>query len=122
MNRNILPLSLMALTGCGASSGAPQSDHCDEGRLYSVAEAVEKRPASVVRVEGYIVSRAGETRLCSALLESHPPQCGNPSLPLPGPPPHGDGVESAQDVTWTEEEHHILGSLRKDTLIRVGCA
>jgi hypothetical protein len=122
MNRMILCLSLLVLTGCGASGGGPQSDHCDDGRSFSIGEVVEERPTGVVEVEGYIVSRAGETRLCSALLESHPPQCGNPSLRLPGPPPQGDGVESAEGVTWTEGEHRILGSLRKDTLLRVGCA
>jgi hypothetical protein len=122
MRRIVLCLSLLALTGCGASSGVPRADHCGDRRSYSVEEVVEKRPRGVVEVEGYIASRDGETRLCSSLLESHPPQCGNPSLRLPGPPPRGDGVESAQDVTWTEEEQRILGSLRKDTLLRVGCA
>jgi hypothetical protein len=121
MNR-IVCLSLLALTGCGASSGVPQSDHCGDRRSYSVEEVVEKRPTGVVEVEGYIISRDGETRLCSALLESDPPQCGNPSLRLPGPSPHGDALESAEGVAWTEDEHRFLGSLKDDTLRTVGCA
>jgi hypothetical protein len=121
MRRILLCLCVVALTGCGASGGVPRSDHCDDGRSYSVEEVVEKRPTGVVQVEGYIVSHDGETRLCSALLESHPPQCGGPSLLLPGRPPQGGGVESAEGVTWTEEEHRILGSLKDDTLRRVGC-
>jgi hypothetical protein len=86
-----------------------------------VKEAVEERPGGVVQVEGYIVSQRGETRLCSALLESYPPQCGDPSLRVPGPPPRGNGVESAKGVTWTAEERRILGSLRDDELRTVGC-
>jgi hypothetical protein len=122
MNRMILCLSLLVLTGCGASSGGPHSDHCGDVRSYSVEEAVERRPTGVVEVEGYIVSRDGETRLCSTLLESHPPQCGNPSLRLPGPSPHGDALERAEGVAWTEDEHRLLGSLKDDTLRTVGCA
>jgi hypothetical protein len=122
MNRIVFCLSLLALTACGASSGGPQSNHCDDVRSYSVEEAVAKRPAGVVQVEGYVLSRAGETRLCSALLESHPPQCGNPSLRVSGPVPQREGTDSAEGVTWTEDEHRILGSLKNGTLRTVGCA
>lgn len=122
MNHIALCLSVLALTGCGAGSGASPLDDCLDAPDYSVEEAVEQRPTGVVQVEGYIVTRAGETRLCSALLESHPSQCGNPSLRLGGTPPRGYDVESAQGVIWTEEEHRILGSLRSDALLQVGCA
>jgi hypothetical protein len=122
MNRIVLCLSAIALTGCGAGSGASPSDDCDDAPDYSVEEAVEQRPMGVVQVEGYIVARAGDARLCSALRESHPPQCGNPSLRLGRTPPRGFEVESAQGVVWTEEEHPILGSLRDDALVQVGCA
>jgi hypothetical protein len=121
MNHIFLSLTVLALAGCGAGSGTSAPDDCDDAPDYSVEEAVEQRPTGVVQVEGYIVARAGETRLCSAHLESHPPQCGNPSLRLGRTPPRGYDVESAEGVIWTEDEHRILGSLRDDALLQVGC-
>jgi hypothetical protein len=121
MSRILLCLSAFALAGCGADIGASPLDDCDDAPDYTVKEAVEQRPMGVVRVEGYIVARAGNARLCSALLESHPPQCGNPSLDLGRSQTRGYEVESSQGVVWTEEEHRILGSLRDNALVQVGC-
>lgn len=122
MNRIVLCLSIALLAGCGANGGVAHPDDCPDGRLYSVEEAVEQHPTGVMQVEGYVLSRDGATRLCSAFLESDPPQCGAPSLRLSGPPPKGDAAASADGVTWTEEERRILGSLSGDRLLSVGCA
>jgi hypothetical protein len=120
MTRIVLCLSLLALTGCGASSGVAPDD-CPDGRSYPVEAVVRDRPSGVVQVEGFIVSEGGETRLCSALLESHPPQCAAPSIRLGESAPQGDGVKTAEGVTWTEEEQRILGSFKNDAFLRVGC-
>jgi hypothetical protein len=112
-------LSVIALTGCGANGGVAHDDCPD--RSYRVEEVVRDRPSGVFEVEGYIVSEGGETRLCSALLESHPPQCGATSIRLGEPAPQGDGVRTAEGVTWTEEEQRVLGQFKNDAFLRVGC-
>jgi hypothetical protein len=122
VTRFVFCLSLALLTGCGANDGVAQPEDCPDGRSYSVEEAVEQRPTGVIQVEGFIVSQDGHTRLCSALLESYPPQCGAPSLHLPAAPLQGDATKSADGTTWTEDERRILGSLTGDTLRSVGCA
>jgi hypothetical protein len=35
-------------------------------------------------VAGYVIETDGELQLCSAILESFPPQCGEPSLAIAG--------------------------------------
>ncbi len=50
---------------------------CGGDDQLSVEEARD-RDGSVVEVEGYLIERAGELRLCEAILESFPPQCGEP--------------------------------------------
>ena len=56
-----------------------------EGQL-SIEEARDQ-DGSVVEVEGYLIERGGELRLCEAILESFPPQCGEPSLRVEGSAP-----------------------------------
>ena len=56
-----------------------------EGPL-SIEEARDQ-DGSVVEVEGYLIERGGELRLCEAILESFPPQCGEPSLRVDGSAP-----------------------------------
>jgi hypothetical protein len=120
VNRIALCAGLALLSAFDGNVGGAEHD-CADGRVYSVEEAVAERPWGVIQVEGFLLSRDGETSLCSALLESYPPQCGTPSLPVPGAPPKGGLTESAHGVTWSNDERRILGSLRRNTLLRVGC-
>ncbi len=55
-----------------------------------------------VEVEGYLIERAGQLRLCEAILESDPPQCGEPSLAI-----EPNGVP----VSPSEERASLLGEV-----------
>jgi hypothetical protein len=56
-------------------------------------------------VEGYLIERDGELRLCDAILESSPPQCGEPSLRVEGSAPAA-----------SEEPVSLLGEVAGDTI------
>ena len=92
--RVALLLSVLALAGCGsaedeqaAQAPAPSAGAAIPGGGLSVQEAIDSELDGPLMVKGYLIERAGELRLCSAILESSPPQCGEPSLLVEGPAP-----------------------------------
>jgi hypothetical protein len=82
--RLLLPL-LVVLAGCGSAEPERPSAPSAIGPGLSVAEALESDLQEPLLVSGVLVERDGKLRLCSAILESHPPQCGEPSLAIEGP-------------------------------------
>lgn len=84
-------LSVVALAGCGGGA--------------------EERP-------GFLVDSGGEVRLCDALAESYPPQCGGDSLRVEGELPQVRWSE-AQGVRWTDEQVLLRGEV-EDGVIRLG--
>jgi hypothetical protein len=87
--RLVFVLLLLALSACGgdetsetAERGSPPASAMGPG--LSVAEAIGSGLEGPLLVRGVLVERDGKLRLCSAILESHPPQCGEPSLAIEG--------------------------------------
>jgi hypothetical protein len=75
--------------GCGsngddAGGNAPAAGAAIPGGGLTVEEALSTIAEGPLVVAGYLIERDGELRLCSALLESDPPQCGEPSLEVRG--------------------------------------
>lgn len=92
--RVALLLSVLALAGCGGSEDvhrdtapAPSAGAAIPGGGLSIQEALDSDLEGPLLVRGYLIERAGELRLCEAILESSPPQCGDPSLRVEGPAP-----------------------------------
>jgi hypothetical protein len=81
VKRSLLVFALV-VAGCGAEERPPQPSAMGPG--LSVAEALESDLQGPLLVSGVLVERDGKLRLCSAILESHPPQCGEPSLAIEG--------------------------------------
>lgn len=76
-----------ALAGCGSGSEDEQSPSAAApapGGGLSVSEAIASDLDGPLMVRGYLIERDGELRLCEAILESQPPQCGEPSLRVAG--------------------------------------
>jgi hypothetical protein len=104
-----IPAALVLfLAGCG---GTTREADCVDGwaegtRQVSVREAVEDPPSGIVSVQGALVFRDLETRLCATLLAGG--RCGEPSLGVTrmGNPPRaveGMTVKQANPpVAWTE--------------------
>jgi hypothetical protein len=77
-------------------------------------------------VRGYVVAPEGEPiRLCEALLESYPPQCGEPSLVVRGLDlAKVPGLVSTDDpalarVSWSERPVELAGTV-EDGILTVG--
>jgi hypothetical protein len=54
-----------------------------------------------IRIMGFLVIDSTRARLCSALFESFPPQCGGASVEIAGFEELGIDIEEAQGVRWT---------------------
>ena len=95
-----------------ASAGVPAP-----GGGLTVEEAIASTLDGPLLVRGYYVSDGSVVRLCSALAESHPPQCGGASLRLePKLMLDADELETAEGVTWSEREVSLLGTVRDGVL------
>ncbi|MEX2211191.1 MAG: hypothetical protein WD689_05450 [Gaiellaceae bacterium] len=81
-------LSALALAGCGGGPG----DHT-----------------------GYLVDTGREVRLCDALAESYPPQCGGESFRVEGELGAVDWSE-AQGVRWTDRPVLLRGEIEDGAL------
>lgn len=80
----VLVLSLAACGGEETSEPAPSPPASAMGPGLTVAEAIDSDLEGPLLVRGVLVERDGKLRLCSAILESQPPQCGEPSLAIEG--------------------------------------
>jgi hypothetical protein len=81
-----VPTAVLALAaaGCGSSDSTAGSDTTTPPRELTIEDALVGGAQGPVLVTGYAIPRDGELRLCSAILESYPPQCGEPSLEVRG--------------------------------------
>ena len=71
-----------------------------------------------VAVAGFIVAVGDEIKICEALAESFPPQCGDgfvtvTSLDQVDP----DDIQSSGDVRWTDYTVTIFGEMVDGTLV-----
>lgn len=90
-------------TGAAADDRGPgQAAPGPDGGL-TVNEALAGTVEGPVTVRGFLIDADGETRLCEAVLESYPPQCGQPSLVVEGVDVATvDGAQQHEHVTWAE--------------------
>ena len=101
-------LSLLA-AGCGSDS--------DDGQgPLTIDQALASDRNASVTVKGSYVETSGKPRLCSALLESHPPQCGRPSVRLQGEVVLDD-LQAEGAVRWSSHEVAVRGDLRDGVLV-----
>jgi hypothetical protein len=87
--------AVVLLAACGGSE--------DDGPV-SVGRALERGSDEPQLVSGYVIERDGVPRLCEAILESFPPQCGEPSLRLVG-----------EVAAPPEEQVTLLGTVEGET-------
>jgi hypothetical protein len=100
----------LALAGCGGSETASSPE-----APLTVQEALDTE--GPVRVRGTLIAHARGVRLCSAILESHPPQCGQPSLSVRGLDLVGvSNMEQAKGVGWTSREVTLQGAVEDGVL------
>lgn len=132
VRRLALAVLAVALTGitaaCGGSGGdnaaserpaavPPAAGAPAPGGGLSVEEALESTLDSVLLVRGALVVVGDmRPRLCSALAESFPPQCGAPSLVVEGLDLATiESLQAEGDVRWAEDVE-LLGTVQSGLL------
>jgi hypothetical protein len=84
----------------------------------SVSEALATDATGVIGVQGSLFDDGTGARLCEALAESYPPQCGGVSIPVTG---YEEVItvplSNAQGVTWTDQPVSLLGEIINGTLV-----
>ena len=105
-------LVLVLAAGCGGASrpGEPAAE------VLTVQEALDHGSGSLA-VRGTLIASIDDVRLCSAILESYPPQCGRPSLLVIGLDLDLlDDFQQGEGVTWSDREVTVLGELEDGVL------
>lgn len=99
--------------GPAVSAGAP-----GPGGGLSIDDALASTLDGPLLVTGFLVRTEAETRLCTALAESFPPQCGGSSLVVDGLDDAAlpDGLTAEGDVTWSEAPISLLGAVDDGTI------
>ncbi len=91
------------------------------GPGISVAEARRSRLDGPLLVNGYVIAEGSKVRLCEALAESFPPQCGGASLEVRGLDLASlSGVQSSGAVRWSAQPRQLLGEVKNGVLIVSG--
>ncbi|HET9214618.1 MAG TPA: hypothetical protein VFN93_07670 [Gaiellaceae bacterium] len=118
--------AVAALAGCGGDDAPagdpvtvadPQASGLAAGPPISIDAALASGSAEPLLVSGNLLVQGGEVRLCSALAESFPPQCGGDSLRVEGLKlEEVDGLITEGDVSWTDRPTELLGVVADGTL------
>ena len=84
-----------------------------------MADALENPSTSPQLVKGFLVAARNQPyRLCEALAESFPPQCGRPALRVDDLELEEiPGLEYARGVTWSPKPLELIGIVREGTLV-----
>ena len=85
-------------------------------RVIEVSDLVSGSPVSSVTVVGFVVSDASGSRLCEALAESFPPQCGGSRVTIANPDQLDVDLDKEQGVEWTNTRVQLSGSFDGNSL------
>jgi hypothetical protein len=104
-------------TTAGADRTAGGAPVLGEG--LTAEEAIDSDVEDLLLVTGYLFVKDGNAKLCDGVLESYPPQCGDPSLVVEGlDVDEVDGLRRAGGMAWTDDKVSLLGEV-VDGIIRV---
>ena len=121
-------LAAAALAGCGgddsdAAAGGNTMPGTTQsaGAGISIEEALESDSSEPLLVNGNLLVTDGQARLCSALAESFPPQCGGASLLVTGlDVAQVEGLIMEGDVMWTDRPTQLAGVVSNGILTASG--
>jgi hypothetical protein len=115
MRAFLLAAALLAAAGFAGCGG--DDDAGSPATAVSIEEAVDAGSDEPQLVSGNLLALGEEIRLCSALAESFPPQCGGASLLVEGLSLGDvDGLITEGDVSWTDRPIELLGVVADGTL------
>ena len=84
----------------------------------TVTEALRTDATGIIAVQGFVVATSEDVKLCEALAESFPPQCGGASIVLEGLDQiDPDELSTEGNVSWTDSAVTVLGELIDGALV-----
>ncbi|MDJ0923287.1 MAG: hypothetical protein QNJ77_01890 [Acidimicrobiia bacterium] len=103
----------------GEPTDLPQADGGDEPTAPAAIPVGDAATASgQVAVAGFVVAVGDEVKLCEALAESFPPQCGGASIPVTSlDQVDPDDLQSEGNVRWTDYHVTLFGEMVDGTLV-----
>jgi hypothetical protein len=108
-------VAALAVAGCGSDGDSDDASPGGTTTPVFIDEVSDSDEPQLVT--GNLLVQGGEARLCSALAESFPPQCGGPSLLVGGLELETvDGLVTEGDVSWTDRPIVLEGIVDGDTL------
>jgi hypothetical protein len=96
------------VVACGSDSTTDTSDSAIAP--IEVAELLDGPSPVDASVIGFVVIDDGGARLCEALAESFPPQCGGSAVVIANPDVLTVALEQEQSVRWTNERVRLDGT------------
>ncbi len=102
----------VVLLGCGSGD---DDDTNSEALPLSVEGLLEAEPSGSVEAVGFVVIDSSSARLCFALAESFPPQCGGASVEIVNPDDLDVAYEESGGVQWTESTIVVRGQYSEQT-------
>lgn len=119
----VAAVAALGLAGCGGDDGSTGADTTDAadptgasgsgdtsqgapapGGGLTVSEALDSDLKEPLTVTGFLIDDGSGPRLCETILDSFPPQCGEPSLNVEGVTlADMEGAEREGDVAWVEQ-------------------
>lgn len=96
-------VAVLAACGDGDGGGSTSAPITTAAGPITVQQLVERSADTPIQVRGLLIDDGGGPRLCDAILESYPPQCGEPSVELVEVDVASvEGTTTAQGVSWKE--------------------
>ncbi len=84
----------------------------------TVSEALASDATGILAVQGFLLDDGTGARLCQALAESFPPQCGGASISVTNYEEVLDvPLQSEQSTTWTDEWVTLFGEIVDGVLV-----
>ena len=109
--------ALPPFSGQDGDDGAGPLGLIVDGGL-TVDQALAYTGTEVIAVQGYVLTQDGTTRLCDALAESFPPQCGAAGVVITNPSALQDMVLLEQGTTqWSDVPVTILATISNEELM-----
>lgn len=102
-------------------TAAPDSAAGTAPRAYTLDEARAAAVDGPILVTGLLIDAGDGWRLCAAIAESYPPQCGGASVTVDNIDPADHDLQEANGVRWSERAT-LFGELRDDTFTVTGPA
>lgn len=95
-------LAIAMGAACGDDTASTSTSNPAPGPI-SVEQLVARSADTPIDVEGFLHVSSGVAKMCAAILESYPPQCGEPAVELVGLDLADiAGTTTAGSITWKE--------------------